>query len=89
MVAAHIAAHGVTLCPLGATSKHIKFIDLDDEMFAYWELGNWNPGEIDPEFRECGGSYEYDMRDEWTAPRMAREMPVDTAMSHAQRAYLL
>ena len=89
MVAAHIAAHGVTVCPPGAVSKHIKFPSTGDETFAYWELGDWNPGELDFEFWIYGGSPKHDMREEWIPPELAREMPVDLAMSHAQRAYLL
>ncbi len=66
MVAAYIAAHGVTVCPPGAVSKNIKFKIAEDEIFAYWELGGWNPGEM-PEMRwpnHSGGSAVLDMR-EW------------------------
>ena len=89
MVAAHIAAHGVTVCPPGAVSKHIKFKSREIEAFSGWELDGWRPNEPVYEFRECDGSSERDMREEWTHPEMAREMPVDLAMSHAQRAYLI
>ncbi len=46
LVAAHIAAHGVTVCPPGAVSTDIKFKSWDDEVFAGWELDGWRPGEM-------------------------------------------
>ncbi len=76
LVAAHIAAHGVTVCPPGAVSKNIKFNSADDEIFAYCELGEWNPGEP-PEMRwprHAGGSAAHDMREWKDAPDMERGM---------------
>ncbi len=79
LVAAHIAAHGVTVCPLGAVSKHIKFKFDDDKEFAGWELRGWRPGEM-PYPDHAGGSPERDMREWAESPDMDREMAVDTAM---------
>ncbi len=65
MVAAYIAAHGVTLCPLGAVSKNIKFKIKEDEAFAGWELGGWRPGEMRyPDISYMAGRPVYDA-DDW------------------------
>ena len=82
LVAAHIAAHGVTMCPPGAVSKNIKFKSWDDEVFAGWEMDGWRPGEM-PYYDHAGGSPEHDTREEWVAPEMPREMPADEAMKLA------
>ena len=77
MVAAFIAAHGVTVCPPGAVSKNIKFKGENDEIFAYWELDEWNPGETlypNVNYDECRPIYD---GDEWEPPsyRFGRPLP--------------
>ena len=83
MIAAHIAAHGVTVCPPGAVSKNIKFKIEEDEIFAYWELGGWFPGEHS-EMRwpaHAGGSAFYDMREWNDAPNMVRGAQLAAAIT--------
>ncbi len=77
MVAAYIAAHGVTVCPPGAVSKNIKFKNYADEEFAGWELEGWRPGEMlypRVNYYECRPNYD---SDDWNPPiyRSRRPLP--------------
>ncbi len=81
MVAAYIAVHGVTLCPLGAVSKNIKFKIKEDEVFAGWELDGWRPGEMlypKVNYHECRPIYD---RDEWVPPIYRSQRPLPNGIS--------
>ncbi len=89
MVAAYIAAHGVTACQPGAVSQSIKFkgerdgIFANDRVFSYWELDGWNPGDP-PEMRwpdHAGGSASHDMREWRDAPDMERGSQLAAAIT--------